>query len=184
MKIENNHNWIDGSNRPISPTYSQSNWYAGNGEDHQQLWYVTVNGEWFRMYEYTAFFYQNPMDSETVKNKIKELDPDLSNTKAYQINKEGADKWPVYFRIWLTNNVDGPSQDDPLYHAVARNEWFKIQLTKILGMGMNSENGNVDHSGLVEDPIDPDKPVEPVNNLQFQIEVLPWDIIDQNTPLG
>lgn len=184
MKIENNHNWINATTRPINLTYSQANWYPSNNEEYQELWYVTVNGQWFRMYEYTAFFFKNPMESETVKNKIKETDLELTNTKAYRIHKEGTDKWPVYFRIWLTNNVDGPSQDDPLYHAVARNEWFKIQLTKILGIGMNSENGNVAHDGSTEDPIEPDKPVEPVSNLQFRIEVLPWDVIDQNTPLG
>lgn len=85
-----------------------------------------------------------------------------------------------YYRVWLTDNLSGKPVDDPYYHAIRRNQWFQVNMASLTDCGMSTEDGKGDDNT----PIEPEKPVEPTQDLTVRITVEPWEVIDQNTPLG
>ena len=136
----------------------------------------------------SKYFGEKP-DGTTTLDCIK-TDMNNSNLQWSDCKVVEYPKAECYYRVWFTRNNTGDNDmgpDNVYYHAIRRNEWFKINLTTVTDCGMNDEDQNYDDQDKPVDDdskVDPEQPVEPVSNLQFTITVEDWKVVNQNTPLG
>lgn len=154
--------------------------YYGNGYTTGNTFFriLKADGTWYK----DAFYNGDPRQVN-------------SGQSAWDQITENKDGWHVveftsaqcYYRIFLTRNNTGEADMGPgneYYHAVRRNDWFKINMTQVNDTGWNTETGMKDTDNTPTNPEKPTDPVEPVSELKFQITVAPWDVVEQNTPLG
>ena len=159
----NNADWSSESDK------GTENWTTGS-----DFWRIAIkDATGNRVSWHNAAFYQAEPTSiaESLQSSLAE------NGQTAQIVKY--EQAVCYYRIWITNNMNGLNVSDPYYHAIRRNQWFKINMTKVTDCGMNDEQGTT-----AGDPVEPEKPVEPTQGLNVTITVKDWSVVGQNTPLG
>ena len=97
----------------------------------------------------------------------------------------------TYYHVPITHDLDGKAADDPGRFGVVRNHLYNIAISGITGLGTpipGDTNGDEDDPDDSEDPgkdpIDPEDPEDNNSYLAAEINILSWNVIDQNVELG
>lgn len=94
----------------------------------------------------------------------------------------------TYYHVPITHDLDGKATGDPGRFGVVRNHLYNIAISGITGLGTpipgDTEGGEEDPDDPGKDPIDPEDPEDSNSYLAAEINILSWNVIDQEVELG
>ena len=94
----------------------------------------------------------------------------------------------TYYHVPITHDTDGATATDPGRFGVVRNHLYNIAISGITGLGTpipgDTEGGEEDPDDPGKDPIDPEDPEDSNSYLAAEINILSWNVIDQEVELG
>lgn len=97
----------------------------------------------------------------------------------------------TYYHVPITHDTDGSATADAGRYGVVRNHLYNIAISGITGLGTpipGDTNGDEDDPDDEEDPgkdpIDPEDPEDSNSYLAAEINILSWNVIDQEVELG